>query len=299
MNIFNKYRHNSQFIASVGTLGFFGLFVLLLFMKPFGNSTDVDPNVAADFEMPIEFQKDLMADVPMPAPSNTQTSDEETAPEKQSAEVASSEDVDPEPQSEQVSTLSAVKQDSALIADFKKVMADIKKSAPADTLPKDIIQPKIIEDNKKKLADNVQNQFEERKFYYDNYRAILSLRKVYPYVLRTKEIVARMNKQLATIKDKKQKKELIKKAEKELFTQFEKDVRNMSTSQGKLLLKLIARETDQTAFGLIKTYKGAIPATFWYGVGLIFHENLKQQYDSIGEDAQLEKIVQKYKLGKL
>jgi len=73
----------------------------------------------------------------------------------------------------------------------------------------------------------------------------------------------------------------------------------MSTSQGKLLLKLIARETNQSAYGLIKTYKGAIPATFWYGVGLIFHENLKAQYDSIGEDAQLEKIVQKYKMGKL
>ena len=299
MNIFNKYKHNPQFIASVGTLAFFGLFVLMLFMKPFGNSTEADPNLSADFEVPIEFQKDLMADVPMPAPSNTQTSAEETTPEKQSAEIASSVDVDPEPQSEQVSTLSAVKQDSALIADFKKVMADIKKSAPADTLPKDIIKPKVIEDNKKKFADNVQNQFEERKFYYDNYRAIISLRKVYPYVIRTKEIVARMNKQLATIKDKKLKRQLIKKAEKELFDQFEKDVRNMSTSQGKLLLKLIARETDQTAFGLIKTYKGAIPATFWYGVGLIFHENLKQQYDSIGEDAQLEKIVQKYKLGKL
>jgi len=84
-----------------------------------------------------------------------------------------------------------------------------------------------------------------------------------------------------------------------LFAQFEKDVRNMTTSQGKLLLKLIARETNQSAYGLIKTYKGAIPATFWYGVGLIFHENLKLQYDSIGEDAQLEKIVQKYKRGNL
>ena len=299
MNIFNKYKHNSQFIAAAGTLAFFGLFVLMLFMKPFGDTSSTDPNDLADLEVPVEFQKDLMADIPIPAPSNTQTTpEEETATEKQSTEIASAGDVDDEPQSEQVSTMPA-KKDSAIIAEFKKVMADIKKSAPVDTLPKDILPPKVIEDNKKKLADNVQNQFEERKFYYDNYRAILSLRKVYPYVIRTKEIVAKMNQQLATIKDKKLKKALIKKAEKELFDQFEKDVRNMSTSQGKLLLKLIARETDQTAFGLIKTYKGAIPATFWYGVGLIFHENLKQQYDSIGEDAQLEKIVQKYKLGKL
>ncbi len=127
----------------------------------------------------------------------------------------------------------------------------------------------------------------------------MSLKKIYPYVQKTKEIVAKMNLQLAKTKDQKEKRRLIKQTEKELFAQFEKDVRNMSTSQGRLLLKLISRETSQSAYGLIKTYKGGIPATFWYGVGLLFHENLKMQYDSLGEDAQLERVVQRYKLGKL
>jgi len=298
MNIFYKYKNNSQFIAAIGTLAFFGLFVLMLFTKPFGDSLSSELDDQAELAVDIQFPKDLMDNIPPPPSTNIQTSAENTSTEAPSKEIASSMDVEQEPQSEDVSTISA-NQDSAIIADFKKVMADIKKTDIVDSLPKNIIEPKVIEDNKKKLAENVENQFEERKFYYDNYRAIMSLRKVYPYVMRTKEIVARMNKQLATITDKKEKKRLIKKAEKELFDQFEKDVRSMSTSQGKLLLKLIARETDQTAFGLIKTYKGAIPATFWYGVGLLFHENLKSEYDSIGEDAQLEKIVQKYKLGKL
>ena len=92
-----------------------------------------------------------------------------------------------------------------------------------------------------------------------------------------------------------EKRKLIRKTEKELFGQFEKDVRKMSYSQGKLLLKLIARETNESAFGLIKIYKGGIPATFWYSVGLVFQEDLKAKYDSTGEDALLEKIVRKYK----
>ena len=60
-----------------------------------------------------------------------------------------------------------------------------------------------------------------------------------------------------------------------------------------------SRETNESAFGLIKTYKGGIPATFWYSVGLIFQEDLKAKYDSTGEDALLEKIVKKYKQGEI
>jgi len=108
-----------------------------------------------------------------------------------------------------------------------------------------------------------------------------------------------MNTQLATIKEDQEKRKLIKKTEKELFSQFEKDVRKMSYSQGKILLKLIARETNETAYSLIKTYKGGLPADFWYTVGMVFQENLKTKYDSLGEDAMLEKVVKKYKNGEL
>ncbi|MDP4240628.1 MAG: DUF4294 domain-containing protein, partial [Bacteroidota bacterium] len=247
----------------------------------------------------------LEEDVPLPPPSdpaaNTQstqnTPDQSTA--SQPDETASSPDVEQEPQSEDIGVQSAAKRDSVLIAELKKEIEDIKKLTPDDSLPKEQVQQKDAKQAQKVLTDNTRNSYEDRKFIYDNYHAILALKKVYPYVQKTKEIVNRMNAQLAKITDKGEKRRLIKQTEKELFGQFEKDIRNMSTSQGKLLLKLIARETDQTAYGLIKTYKGTIPATFWYGIGVLFHENLKMKYDSLGEDAQLEKIVQKYKLGKL
>ena len=296
MNIFNKYK--SHFIASIGTLAFLGLLIVILCIKPFGDSNTLNPDDLADQELPIQFQPELLEDIPLPPPSNSQNTSEETTKESQAKEITSPEDIEQGPQNLEVSVTTA-KVDSVLIAELRKTMDEIKNTTPDDTVKKEQIQQKDVQQAQKNLADNAQNFYADRQFYYDNYRAILNFKKVYPYVQRTKEIVARMNSQLATIKDNREKRKLIKQAEKELFAQFEKDVRNMSTSQGKLLLKLIARETNQSAYGLIKTYKGTIPATFWYGVGLIFHENLKLQYDSIGEDAQLEKIVQKYKRGNL
>lgn len=298
MNIFNKYKHNSHFIAALGTLAFYGLFIVLLFMKPFGDSSAIDQD-KADQEVPIIFQKDLIQDNnTTPPPSNAQNTSNVSTKETQAREMPDAGDVDKEPQSEEINTIPA-KQDSVLIADIKKIMEDIKFTDPTDSIQKKLAKTKDLQQTQKEKNDFAQISFEDRKFYYDNYRAIQSFKKVYPYVQKTKDIIIKLNAQLATIKSNKERHLLIKQTEKELYVQFEKDVRNMSTSQGKLLLKLIARETDQTAFGIIKTYKGVIPATFWYGVGLIFHENMKAQYDSLGEDAQLEKIVQKYKIGKL
>ena len=296
MNIFNTYK--SHFIAAIGSVAFLGLLILLLCIKPFGNSDAMNPDNTADQELPVEFQKDLMDESPLPPPATSQNNTEETAKETMASLMASSEADEKESENTGESIMPA-NSDSVLVAELRKAINEIKIMASDDSLPKDQDNQVTPSKTQPVLADNTRNFNEERQFYYDNYRSILNLRKVYPYVIRTKDLVDKMNKQLATIKDNRERKRLIKKAEKELFDQFEKDIRNMSTSQGKLLLKLIARETNQTAFGLIKTYKGAIPATFWYGVGLLFHENLKLQYDSIGEDKQLEKIVQRYKLGKL
>jgi len=264
-----------------------------------------NPDDQANKEVPLDFQKDLMDDIPMPSSlkpqSNTEKTEntaEKSASAAQSKAVESSTDVENDPSDDEVG-VPPEKADSVLIAELKKEIQDIKNMTPPDSLPTEPVQKKDVQPAQKATADMKINSAEDRKFYSDNFRAIMAFKKVYPYVQKTKDIVTRMNIQLAKVKDNSERRKLIKQTEKELFAQFEKDVRSMSTSQGKLLLKLIARETNQTAYGLIKTYKGAIPATFWYGVGLFFHENLKMQYDSLGEDAQLEKIVQKYKTGKL
>lgn len=242
----------------------------------------------SDKELAIQFQ--LLEELEMPTSGKKNTT---TEPVKQTATaVESSEDK----QSTEESEAFAGK-DSVLLTEMKKTLDEIQLVIPEDTVLKE--QVKI--ENSKKVLQNVakenNNLNERRKFYYDNYRMISNIQFLYPYVLKVRQVVNDLNAKLATMKNNDEKHRLIRKTEKELFAQFEKDVRKMSYSQGKLLLKLIARETNESAYGLIKTYKGGIPATFWYTVGLVFQEDLKTKYDSIGEDAKIEMVVRKYKQG--
>lgn len=292
MDIFNKYK--SHFLAAIYSLIIYTLLFLFLFIKPFNDNSLNN----ADKDLAIQFQ--LLEDLPLPELSPIPKSTTEVVKTTQPKENQSNVE-DFEKSSENLAeSVQSANTDSVLLAEITKSLAEIQNSMPTDSLPEESVQPKNIANapkNQPTIADNNRNYYEERQFYRDNYRTIMRLKVVYPYVVKTKEIVDNLNSQLEKITDKKEKQQLIKKAEKELFEQFEKDVRKMSYAQGKILLKLIARETNQSAYGLIKKYKGGLPATFWYGVGLIFQENLKVKYDSLGEDALLEKIVQKYKQG--
>jgi len=101
-----------------------------------------------------------------------------------------------------------------------------------------------------------------------------------------------INSQLEKIKNEKDRKNYLKKAEKDLFTEFEKPLRNLTFSQGKILIKLIDRETGNTGFELIKEYRGSVSAFFWQGIARIFGANLKDVYNpENNEDAMIEHII--------
>jgi hypothetical protein len=112
--------------------------------------------------------------------------------------------------------------------------------------------------------------------------------------MKTKQLIENLNKQLSTMKNESENARLIKETEKKLFADYENAVRTMTVSQGKLLLKLIARETNKTGYELIKDYKGSIPASFWYGVGKIFGTDLKTEFHKEQEDSVIENILDKY-----
>lgn len=136
---------------------------------------------------------------------------------------------------------------------------------------------------------------ERLEFYKKNYRLIRNFKKVYPYALNTRSIIENLNAKLAATNSESEKKKMIRETEQMLFREYESAVRTMSTSQGKLLLKLIARETNKTGYEIIKDYKGAFSATFWYSVGKIFNTDLKTQYDKEQqEDSLIEDVLNKY-----
>ena len=300
MNIFKKYKSKS--IAVVLSLVIYGLMFLLLAVIP-GLDSAMNVDDSKIEEEPIQFQ--MLEDMALRSMTETKADDKKTigkaeATDKKAIESKTiDEDVDKniDKADSDDPTNVVLNQDSVMMEQLKKTLSVLKEVIPPDSLAKNPIEQKTTEKVRQALAERSQNTASDWEFIKNNYKTIQNIRRVYPYVLKAKEVIDNLNAKLATMNDSKEKKKLIKQTEKELFSQFEKDVRKMSYSQGKLLLKLLARETNESAYGLIKTYKGGIPATFWYGVGLLFHENLKAKYDSLGEDAALEKIVKKHKLG--
>jgi len=139
-----------------------------------------------------------------------------------------------------------------------------------------------------------------KKFPFNRYqRLIYNLKKVYPYALLIRAKLSEANDQLSRMPDEKERKKYLRQFEKNLFGEYEDDVRDMTITQGKLLIKLIDRETYNTSFDLIRQYRGNISAAFWQGIARIFGTNLKAEYDPFGEDAVMEIILNEIEAGNL
>lgn len=113
----------------------------------------------------------------------------------------------------------------------------------------------------------------------------------FPYAKRASYIMNDINSRLVNVSDKKKRKEIIKSREKELKKEFTDKLTNLSIYQGKVLMKLIYRETGNNCYEIIDEYKGFISAAFWQGVAVLFGSNLKQSYEAKGKDLDMEKIV--------
>jgi hypothetical protein len=113
----------------------------------------------------------------------------------------------------------------------------------------------------------------------------------YPYALRSGVILNDMNAKLETVNQKADRKVYIKTREKELKKEFTDPLSNLSIYQGKVLMKLINRQTGNNCYDIIKEYKGGFTARFYQTVAFFFSSNLKQSYDVAGDDREMEMIV--------
>ena len=113
----------------------------------------------------------------------------------------------------------------------------------------------------------------------------------YPYAKRAGAVLNDINLKLTNVIDKTARKDYIKTREKELKKEFTDPLTNLSVYQGRVLMKLINRETGNNCYEIIKEYKGGLVARFYQTVAFFFDSSLKQPYDASGEDAEIEKIV--------
>ena len=113
----------------------------------------------------------------------------------------------------------------------------------------------------------------------------------YPYARRAGSVMNDINEKMVNVKSKEERKNYIKSREKELKKEFTDPLTNLSVYQGKVLMKLINRETGNNCYEIIKEYKGGITARVYQTVAFFFDSNLKQSYDADTDDATIEHIV--------
>lgn len=113
----------------------------------------------------------------------------------------------------------------------------------------------------------------------------------YPYARRAGAVMNDINTKLIGVTNKETRKAYIKSREKELKKEFTAPLKELSIYQGKVLMKLINRETGNNCYEIIKEYKGGVTARFYQTVIFFFDGNLKQAYDADTNDAAIEKFV--------
>jgi hypothetical protein len=114
----------------------------------------------------------------------------------------------------------------------------------------------------------------------------------YPYARQAGMILNDMNSRLAKMNSESEKKDYIKTREKELKKQFTDPLEKLSVFQGKVLMKLINRQTGNNCYEIIREYRGTFSARLWQTVAFFFGSSLKQPYDAQGDDHEIEIIVQ-------
>lgn len=130
------------------------------------------------------------------------------------------------------------------------------------------------------------------KFWRDWTRLRNAVYVTYPYAKSASKVINEVNAQLVNVKDERTRKQIIKAREKDLKKEFADKVTNLSVYQGKVLMKLINRETGNNCYEIIKEYKGGFNAGFWQAVAFVFGSNLKQPYEPKEEDREIELLVQ-------
>ncbi len=140
-----------------------------------------------------------------------------------------------------------------------------------------------------------KNARQERRYN----RYVEKVKKVYPYAKLAGEMLQEYEPKYLALNDDRERRRMMKDLEQQLLDEYKDDLKRMTLSEGRILLKLIDRETSKTSYTLIKDFRGGVPAVFWQGIARLFGSDLKAEYDPAGEDKVLEQIVTMIEIGYL
>ncbi len=134
-------------------------------------------------------------------------------------------------------------------------------------------------------------QFSSRREYRQYQRLIRNLKIVYPYALLAAEKLNEMNHAFLELKTERERRTFVRQVEQELMDEFEDELKKLTITQGRLLIKLIDRETGDTSYELVRELRGSFSAFFWQAIARLFGSNLKTTFDAEGEDKLIDQIL--------
>ena len=141
-----------------------------------------------------------------------------------------------------------------------------------------------------------KNAADERQFW----RLVYNVKKVYPYAKLSGKKLHELNERYLEIDSEKDRKAYSKKIEDELKVEFEGELRKLTVTQGRILLRLVDRETGNTTYEILQDFRGSLSAVFWQTIARVFGSNLKTRYDpSSGEDKTIEQIIKQIEEGSI
>ena len=122
-------------------------------------------------------------------------------------------------------------------------------------------------------------------------RLVHNVKKTLPIAKEVNRAIIETYEFLLTLPDDKAREKHLQAVEKSVKEQYTPRMKKLTLSQGKLLIKLINRETDSSSFELVKAFLGPFKAGFYQAFAAIFGASLKKEYHPEGEDAMIEQIV--------
>ena len=146
-------------------------------------------------------------------------------------------------------------------------------------------------------AERFRNK-EEEKYYW---KTVRDVKKTLPYAKLISSTLLETYEYLDTYQSEKEKQAYLKQFEKDMFNQYKPQMKKLTKNQGKLLIKLINRETNQSSYSILKAFLGTFRAGFWQTFSKFFGASLKTGYHPTKDkqDAMIERICVRIEQGTL
>ena len=118
-----------------------------------------------------------------------------------------------------------------------------------------------------------------------------NITRVLPYAKLASVMLNDLDQGLKTLPEGRERRRYIKEFERKLRDNFETELKALTHEQGRLLMKLVDRETTATTYVIVKQFRGTIQAVLWQGLARLFGSSLKLEYNATGEDREIEYIL--------